>query len=173
VTEDATSIDRVFAGSRLKHSVNFVNELQPTEILNSVIDMDAMEIITKPTQDVPPEQGRFQTDVFALNSLSLDSLLCGAETTQAKKAVNATGTWQSITLWGVNAGLDAEQQCAFEILASVYVLTFYNEVKSGEQDDEFLDRRMKLCKLARKDETTNDPLRMFVTGPAGAGKCKN
>ena len=173
LTEDATSIDRVFAGSRLKHSVNFANELQPTEILNSVIDMDAMEIITKPTQDVPPEQGRFQTDVFALNSLSLDSLLCGAETTQAKKAVNATGTWQSITLWGVNAGLDAEQQCAFEILASVYVLTFYNEVKSGEQDDEFLDRKKKLCKLARKDETTNDPLRMFVTGPAGAGKCKN
>jgi hypothetical protein len=91
------------------------------------------------------------------------------ETTQAKKAVNATGTWQSITLWGVIAGLDAEQQCAFEILESVYVPTFYNEVKSGEQDDEFLDHKKKLCKLARKDETNNDPLLMFVTRPAGAG----
>jgi hypothetical protein len=173
LTEDATSIDRLFPGRLLKHSVNLVNDSLPSEILNSVIEMDAMEIIKKPTQDVAPEQGRFQTDVFALNSLSVDSLLRGVETTQAKKAVNATGTWQSITLWGVNAGLDAEQQCAFEILASVYVLTFYNEVKSGEQDDEFLDRKKKLCKLARKDETTNDPLRMFVTGPAGAGKCKN
>ena len=102
-----------------------------------------MEIVTEPT-DVLSEQGRFRTDVFALNSLSVEHLIIGIETTPAKQIVNATGTWQSIVMWGVNAGLDAEQQCAFEILASVYVLTFYDQAKSGEEDDTgFLDRKEK------------------------------
>ena len=44
-----------------------------------------------------------------------------------KAIVDANGTWQSISKWGENEGLDQEQQTAFEILAAKYVLTFYEE----------------------------------------------
>ena len=44
-----------------------------------------------------------------------------------KEIVDANRTWQSVSKWGKNEGLDKEQQTAFEILAAKYVLTFYEE----------------------------------------------
>jgi hypothetical protein len=41
--------------------------------------------------------------------------------------VNANGTWQSISKWGENQGLDQDQQTAFKILAATYVLSFYDD----------------------------------------------
>jgi hypothetical protein len=57
------------------------------------------------------------------------------------------------------------------------VLTFYEEAKDDLEDDaaaEFMENNKRLRQLARRDPaaTTKKPLRMFVTGPAGAGKCK-
>ena len=39
-----------------------------------------------------------------------------------KVNVDANGTWQSISKWGKNEGLNKEQQTAFEILAAKYVI---------------------------------------------------
>lgn len=54
------------------------------------------------------------------------------------------------------------------------MLTFYEEAERGENENEasYLERMQPLRKLARRDMTKENPLRMFVTGPAGAGKCK-
>ena len=89
---------------------------------------------------------------------------------------DACGTWQSVVKWGQIAGLDAEQQVAFEILAVTYVLTFYDEADNNlavETEVEFMEKKARLMQLVRQDPTTKTPpLRLFVTGPAGAGKCK-
>ena len=50
-----------------------------------------------------------------------------------KKIIRATGSWQSVVLWGVNASFDEDQQMAFEVLASTYVLTFYNEARGLDE----------------------------------------
>jgi hypothetical protein len=90
-------------------------------------------------------------------------------------AANACGSWQSVVKWGQRAGLDAEQQVAFEILAATYVLTFYDEAEHNMADGtiaEFMENKARLMQLARRNPARKEPLRMFVTGPAGAGKCK-
>jgi hypothetical protein len=65
--------------------------------------------------------------------------------------------------------LDTNQQIAFEILAATYVLTFYEDATGNEVLVELDDLR----KIARRRENDNKSLIMFVTGPAGAGKCKS
>ena len=88
--------------------------------------------------------------------------------------VNANGTWQSIAAWAMFAQLDIEQQTAFEVLVATYVLTFYEDDKNSEGNDagQFLLRKEELHVLTRQGKYFGKPLRMFVTGPAGAGKCK-
>ena len=86
----------------------------------------------------------------------------------------------AVVAFGRLAGLDGGQQTAFEILAATYVLTFYDEANDNldekEDQDASTERSKKLQTLARRQSThailPNEPLRMFVTGPAGAGKCK-
>ena len=72
------------------------------------------------------------------------------------------------------AQLDTEQQTAFEILVATYVLTFYEDAKSSEgtHAGQFLLRKEELYVLTRQGKYFGKPLRMFVTGPAGARKCK-
>ena len=72
------------------------------------------------------------------------------------------------------AQLDTEQQTAFEILVATYVLTFYEDAKNsaGNDMEQFLLQKEELYVLTRQGKYFGKPLRMFVTGPAGAGKCK-
>lgn len=123
---------------------------------------------------------RFSTEVSELDTVALQTVE-NTETvidektgeTKEKKFINANGTWQSIVKWGINAGLDLEQHTAFEILAATFVLTFYDEAKHDKSDETFFEENKKaLEELARKNMTKDKPLRMFITGPAGAGKCK-
>ncbi len=90
--------------------------------------------------------------------------------------INANGTWQSISKWGENEGLDGEQQTAFEILAARYVLSFYeeaiSEINNSEDYTVFVDNKQKLYQLTRRNSNARKPLSMFITGPAGAGKFK-
>lgn len=61
-----------------------------------------------------------------------------------------------------------------EILTATFVLTFYDDAEDFDidvLDDAALSaNKTNLRKLVRK--TNNTPLRFFITGPAGAGKCK-
>ena len=87
--------------------------------------------------------------------------------------VDATGTWQSIIAWGKVNGLDEDQQTAFEILVATFVLSFHEGRITDEADNEDLANQFNcLCKLTRKETNDLNPLRLFITGPAGAGKCK-
>jgi hypothetical protein len=60
-----------------------------------------------------------------------------------REIINANGTLQSISKWGENNGLNTGQQTAFEILASVYVLSFYDKATAegmrADTYDAFLD----------------------------------
>jgi flagellar biosynthesis GTPase FlhF len=89
--------------------------------------------------------------------------------------IDANGSWQSVCKWAENDGLYEEQKTAFEILVASYVLSFYDEavVENDEQFEEFDEKRDSLMKLARQNTNDSSPLRMFLTGPAGAGKCKS
>ena len=96
---------------------------------------------------------------------------------EEKAIIDANGTWQSISKWGENEGLDGEQQTAFEILAAMYVLSFCDEAKVditiSENYEGLVEKKMGLCKLARQNMNNEQPLCMFITGPARAGKCKS
>ena len=77
-----------------------------------------------------------------------------------------------------------KQQTAFEILAAKYILTFYEEavvdaavvdatVLETESYVKFIKKKANLYKLAQQKINDDKPLCMFITGPAGAGKCKS
>ena len=57
--------------------------------------------------------------------------------------------------WGENEGLDRDQQTEFEILAAIYVLSFYDEAIVEATNlvtyEEFVERKNGLCQLARRD----------------------
>ena len=97
----------------------------------------------------------------------------GQEHAGPTKRVLANGTWQSIVGWGRTKRLDPEQQIAFEILTSTYVLTFIDKaISSDEQNSVFFHQSDALKRFARRRPDETRPLRLFVTSPAGAGKCK-
>ena len=87
---------------------------------------------------------------------------------QTNKTDNATGSVHSIIPWCQNDRLDTNQQIAVEIMASTYVLTFFSD---AEYDTIPSEREQDLRKLSRERGNTDEKLRMFITGPAGAGKC--
>jgi hypothetical protein len=116
-----------------------------------------------------------------LNTLALSTTITRTQANEGsdgveKEIISANGTWQSIQKWGENEVLDDGQQTAFGILAPTYVLTFPDEAIIDTMDSETsnaFDVRVKgLLQLARKSEDIQKPLCMFITGPAGAGKCK-
>jgi hypothetical protein len=125
---------------------------------------------------------RFCTNVSELNSLYSQRIVRRDDATSdildinKKRTIKATGSCESIEFWGKNANLDTEQQMAFEILAASYVLTFYKEATSSHgmnhDDLNYITRIRDLHTLSRRSVTEFKPLRLFVTGPAGAGKCK-
>ena len=154
-------------------------------LMEPIIEYVEQKSTSTATDKTDPSEKRTSKTVKELNTLSMETLLV-AEGKKGKKKkktqVRANGTWESIVLWGVAAGLDENQQTAFEVLCATFVLTFYdkaerntvtaNEMQHFERNKERLEmlaRRLNLDKVITRDA----PLRLFVTGPAGAGKCKN
>lgn len=180
MTEDAILINRTFAGKFLKGPA--CTAIAEND-LNSVIQYEDMVNVVEKQKQKNIDQRRFTMPLAELNSLCMTQRLLGGnqeegnqydgnEVTQNSN-VNANGTCESIVLWGRKAGLDPEQQCAFEILAATYVLTFYEDATFdiGEDKSDFTQRKEKLQLYARR-KPDSAPLIMFITGPAGAGKCK-
>jgi hypothetical protein len=124
---------------------------------------------------------RFRPAHQNLNTLALPTTITRTQANEGsdgveKEIISANRTWQSIQKWGENEVLDDDQQTAFERLGATYVLTFSDEAIINTTDLETsnaFDVRVKgLLQLARKSEDIKKPLCMFITGPAGAGKCK-
>ena len=122
---------------------------------------------------------RHEASKLELNTLAMQRTISRSQINDDNTEttiINANGTWQSISKWGENEGLDGEQQTAFEILAARYVLTFYEEAlsqTSHETYTAFVENKQKLYQLTRRNPENKKPLIMFITGPAGAGKCKS
>ena len=85
---------------------------------------------------------------------------------------NANGTCVSIRQWGINNGLDNEQQMAFELITGTFVLSFFDNLEQDIIDMTSLIEEENNLKLMIKQKSELGPMRLFVTGPAGAGKCK-
>ena len=186
LTEEASDLNPVYG-----HNV-----LQPRELdkVGDVGDAFEMNQENHDTTDENVESAssgqRFSAHTSKLNQLILKTFLSRKEMEERNNSssqdendpdyplnqkwkVDATGTWQSIVAWSKVNGLDADQQTAFEILAATFVLSFHfdktnDEIESNLLKEEFIS----LCKLARRDSNDRNPLRLFVTGPAGAGKCE-
>ncbi len=77
---------------------------------------------------------------------------------------NATGTMESILQWAVNDKLDANQQKAFKILGTTYVLTFHKDANGAEEVHQNAD----LKQLARRNQNCKKKLCMFLTGASGS-----
>ena len=141
-----------------------------TEVVLEDVISDPEEQEKKRQQKTKTSYGRFQANVSTLNSLVMKRIYT-EEGNTGGNGVDATGTWESIEAWAVSAKLDLEQHTAFEILAATYVLTFFEEAKpDGLGDAEYCEQLKYLRMIARRKTDSKKPLRMFVTGPAGAGK---
>lgn len=122
---------------------------------------------------------RFFTDMSTLNTLAMKQTQFtnsnGTQFDSNPGKITCNGMWSSIVLWGVQAGLDKDQQVACEILTATFVLTFHIEAEDfntkvfNDMSLECNETNLKL--LTRK--RTNKPLWFFITGPAGAGKCES
>jgi hypothetical protein len=150
--------------------------------LESVIECSNSEDIRQgnPRKTSEPIE-RFRPTHQNLNMLALSTTITRTQANEGidgveKEIISANGTWQLIQKWGENEVIDDDQQTAFKILATTYVLTFSDEEIIDTTDPETLnafDVRVKgLLQLARKSEDIEKPLCMFITGPADARKCK-
>jgi hypothetical protein len=178
LTAEASRIDPTFTGkvfTAAQYHLDVTVEASTFD-MHSVLQFaaDQEQVIGRGNEQLEHTQ-RFVTSTRELNSLSMHQLLrVNDNETVSNHELNATGTWQSIVMWGTNAGLDDDQQCAFEILVANYVLGFSEDAKPNDNENEtaFHDRVQNLCQLGRRNVNSSVPLCMFVTGPAGAGKCK-
>jgi len=93
--------------------------------------------------------------------------------------IDANGTPESIHLWALQAfGNDREQQRAFEILASKFVLSYCAEADDTDDTDDTLfgtnrHQYLRCKKLLRQmigQPAKIGQLIMFITGPGGSGK---
>ena len=112
---------------------------------------------------------RFVTTVAELNTLVYRSMQVSEECNIHNQTSNATGSVASILEWCKRDKLDTNQRIAVEIIVATYILTFYEDAGASEG---ILHEKEGLKRLARQRSNTNETLRMFITGPAGAGKCK-
>jgi hypothetical protein len=180
--EDCANLVPKYAESRIAD----INEDATMDISSAVFENVIETVVqekTKPAKPPPgPSDVRFKVKTSTLNTYVSHRFLTSSErlnehgepTGETENHVDATGSWQSIVAWGIKAELDPEQQTAFSILAATYVLTFYDDAEkdfigAGSYDEQY----KALSQLARKHESRIGPLRMFITGPAGAGKCKS
>jgi len=176
LTEDAAYLSPKFAQKSLQEKRFTVPVVPPNDAksLEDVISLPSKPAANVET-DTNPYEGRFHTSTSELNTLAMTQFLVEDEDSvpNTRKIIHANGSWQSIVAWGKEAELDPEQQTAFEILAATYVLTFYDEATHFpvENDEDFQKQKEALCRLARRQLTLDKPLRMFITGAAGAGKC--
>ena len=182
LTEEATQIDPTYAGQFFKSQI--VRDGRDAHIaLNSVIPDMATDVVAVQQNALVGYKERWTTAVSQLNSLAMITRIVDSNQGEGNRIngnevsehnyVNANGTCQSIVLWGQNARLDPEQQCAFEILTATYVLTFYEEAHIDVIEDTDFPQRLENLKLFARRKPESGPLIMFVTGPAGAGKCKS
>jgi hypothetical protein len=170
--EDPKTLDIQYGNKQMNGTTVTVTELE-----------DAIEISQlSETHEISYEREygakRFETTKSELNTLAMQITISRSQINDntERTIINANGTWQSISKWGENEGLDGEQQTAFEILAARYVLSFYqeaiSEINNSEDYTVFVDNKQKLYQLTRRNSNDRKPLIMFITGPAGAGKCK-
>ena len=167
--------------------IGFGNKQMEAESISRAESDTVIDLINPEDGNLGSRQKVYPTKRFCSTTSNLNTLVLQTRITRTqanehvndeeKAIIDANGTWQSISKWGENEGLDGEQQTAFEILAAMYVLSFYNEAKVDttilENYEGFIERKMGLCKLARWNMNDEQPLCMFITGPAGAGKCKS
>lgn len=158
------------------------------QILPAFLEESGSYIISEGNNTAPSKQ-RFCTNISTLNKLVIEAFLTKKDIVLLqsnstgnnlsnlplceKWNIEANGTWESIIGWSKVNGLDEDQQTAFEILAATFVLSFHEDKVMDETEHSKLKEQHKsLCCLARRGTDDTTYLRLFVTGPAGAGKCK-
>lgn len=158
---------------------NFVNEFQKDDLLtmahstvnnkNSVIEK--YNTTKKAATDKISVQFRQQCSPYTLNALIKSSFLLEHE---IDTTVICTGSAESIIKFGTQNKLDLGQQHAFEVLCATVILTFVDDSIKGELDNDLIRElhksREALSDLSRESCRGEKPLRLFLTGPAGAGK---
>ena len=120
--------------------------------------------------------------LYGMNSLLKKTFIMDSSDDATTPKITPNGTVESIIAYGLSRKFDLDQQTAFEILTSTLVLTYVEDVyltnKSSNEDNPseafvLLSKvRNELRSMAQIETRNNKPLRMFLTGPAGAGKCK-
>ena len=179
--KDFTPLD-----SEPTHFNSSLPQLPETQSPSAAEDFEDINVIQKQGQKkkhkgkVPIHLDRFVPDVAGVNGLN--TLVQQTFTTgtfeEETETVEAIGTAESIMTFGYNRNLDLDQQTAFEILAATFVASFVREAIARAQGDgntedteELKKKLLELDELAQTKQLKGKPLRMFLTGPAGAGKC--
>ena len=191
-TEDSELLSESPTSFNPLDTCSFVNVVTPPHetpppTLEAVFEFHAESEVLSGASDVPMAQTRFIAKLSSLNSLLSFRFLKVNEAIEPESDTenmaepcshqvwnaDATGSWESIVAWGRISGLDTEQQMAFEILVATYVLTFHDDADQDIQTTPMLQEQVAVLeKFARQHFSIQQPLRLFITGPAGVGKCK-
>ena len=121
---------------------------------------------------------RYVSDPCPLNTMLQSNFIMRGENDDNPNRIRikATGSVESIIRFGLARELDLDQQTAFEILTSTVVSSFVadslEKVDSSDiaTRDSLRTELEELRSLAQYKTRGERPLRMFLTGPAGAGK---
>ena len=145
-------------------------------VLQNVIEFNT----PKPSDEdeVETMDNRYVADSGRLNCLLRSSFIdANVSSTSCKRKVNPikpVGSAESIISFGYAANLDLDQQTAFEILTATCVLSYVEDSMVRAKDPEVLknlyESKLELLDLSQFEARKGTPLRMFITGPAGAGK---
>ena len=137
--------------------------------------------VPKEPKENATHNGRFVAEGSSLNCLLKSTFLMDAQETTTTspftnklKRIKPTGSVESTIAFGMERELDSDQQSAFEILTATVVLSFFEDTIAIETDTTFGQNleaeAVKLRQLARVSNLQDGPPRVFMTGPAGAGK---
>ena len=116
-------------------------------------------------------QIREKTTTEGLNSLLSEQFMIHDQSNPEKMIVSPNGSAESIIAFGMEQKLDLDQQTAFEIMTATFVLTYMSDLT--ELDASLIEKATKLKDLSQENHRSGKPLRLFLTGPAGSGKCKS
>ena len=161
-------------------STIFNNDASSKPVMNNVLHYDT----TNDEEDKKNkgiEDNKFDNEKYLLKCSTLNSLLLkkirqnndiNQNQEYSSMQNSANGTCKSIKQWGRENGLDKEQQMAFELIVGTYILSFFEHLHYDIVDMTNLLEEEKNLKSMVRYKIDLGPMRLFITGPAGSGKCK-
>jgi Helitron helicase-like domain at N-terminus/PIF1-like helicase len=152
-----------FSTVTLPNTSNFVTSAAPSD--------EPFTNIQPPSQRPPPKREDLVSILFLNTAFQQRSFLDVTGQTDLVSVLDPNGSAKSIVNWAEASTLDSNQQRAFEIMTSTFVLSYYNTPDIEKDSCAVIEKEKdKLRILAHNKSRETDQLICFLHGPGGSGK---